>query len=263
MSRRFSWDLALDAAGRTLTRLTGHYQPVASGDVTSAYFCGDNYADYDAESESSYAMLDALFAQFPFAGRALDVGCATGGTVDFLTRRQIDAVGIDFSEWAIEQARTRVGDRVWRADVDREPLPPPVVARAPFDAIVMMSVLEHFGEPRAALERLTGVSRSGTRLFITTTNAASLAHQVFGSDWEGYFDWTHRGVHLVSVTSLRSWLDDLGWRVDRLDTEIVWDRSTDPSHATLRDWWHGDARFRQLLAEKDLGDFLTCVATRI
>jgi hypothetical protein len=33
-------------------------------------------------------------------------------------------------------------------------------------------------------------------------------------------------------------------------------------HETLRDWWVADARFRRLLTERDLGDFVTCVAVR-
>ena len=30
------------------------------------------------------------------------------------------------------------------------------------------------------------------------------------------------------------------------------------TRATLRAWWAADARFRRLLAERDLGDLLTC-----
>jgi hypothetical protein len=43
---------------------------------------------------------------------------------------------------------------------------------------------------------------------------------------------------------------------------VVWDGNADPTHATLREWWASDARFRRLLTERDLGDLITCVATR-
>jgi hypothetical protein len=30
----------------------------------------------------------------------------------------------------------------------------------------------------------------------------------------------------------------------------------------MREWWAADARFRRLVEEKNLGDILTCVATK-
>jgi hypothetical protein len=34
------------------------------------------------------------------------------------------------------------------------------------------------------------------------------------------------------------------------------------SRATLREWWAIDARFRRLLAERELGDIITCAAVK-
>jgi hypothetical protein len=99
-------------------------------------------------------------------------------------------------------------------------------------------------------------------LLINTTNADSLSHMIFGSDWEGYFDWTHLGVGQVSVTTMKQELPRIGWRISQLETEQAWDRSADPTRATLREWWASDARFRRMLSERDLGDIVTCVAVR-
>jgi hypothetical protein len=100
-------------------------------------------------------------------------------------------------------------------------------------------------------------------LLLITSNAGSLTHRIFGRDWEGYFDWTHHGVDQVSPAAMRSQLPDAGWRIRSLHTWHVWDGSGDPTHAALRDWFTADARFRRLLRERDLGDFVTCVAERI
>ena len=108
--------------------------------------------------------------------------------------------------------------------------------------------------------RLTSVCSAGTTLIITTANADSLTHAIFGREWEGYFDWTHLGVDQVGARRLREELSRLGWQVAHLSTHAVWDGSADPVHETLRDWWVADARFRRLLTERDLGDFVTCVA---
>lgn len=40
---------------------------------------------------------------------------------------------------------------------------------------------------------------------------------------------------------------------------VTWD---DPFDPTMREWRNVDPRFRQLLVEKELGDFLLCVATK-
>ena len=127
----------------------------------------------------------------------------------------------------------------------------------------MLSVFEHFLDPFRVLDRLSRLVDRGGRLFLTTTNADGIGRRFFGRDWEGYFDWTHHGVDRVSARSLREGLARCGWQVAQLDTSIVWDRNADPTHATLRDWWAYDARFRRLLAEREIGDLITCVATKV
>ena len=127
----------------------------------------------------------------------------------------------------------------------------------------MLSVLEHFADPFAVLDRLSQLIPRGGRLFLTTTNSDGIGHRLFGPDWEGYFDWTHHGVDRVSARTLRDALQRLGWNIELLETNVVWDGSADPTHATLREWYASDARFRRLLAERDAGDLITCVATKV
>ena len=99
-------------------------------------------------------------------------------------------------------------------------------------------------------------------LLINTTNADSLSHRIFDADWEGYFDWTHHSVDTLTVSTLASMLDASGWDVAQMATSRLWTVDADPRAATLRDWWAADARFRRLLVDRDLGDFVTCVAIK-
>jgi 2-polyprenyl-3-methyl-5-hydroxy-6-metoxy-1,4-benzoquinol methylase len=262
--RRFCWRFELRTDdGLTFTRVTGHYRPVDAESATADYFEGNNYVDYESESASTRAALLDLVAAYPITGTALEIGCATGGVLLDLRSRGIEALGVDFSEWAVAHARARVGDdAVWAADLNRAALPADLAARGPFGALILLSVLEHFADPQAVLTRLDRVATGGTRLFITTTNADSLSHQLFGRDWEGYFDWTHRGIEHVTATSLSQWLTALGWRIEMLQTHMIWSGNIDPLHGTLREWWTVDARFRHLVVQKGLGDLVTCVATR-
>jgi len=146
--------------------------------------------------------------------------------------------------------------------VEQDQFPDDVLQRAPFCTIVLWAVLEHFSDPLSVLERLTPLCSTGCTLLINTTNADSLTHFLFAEQWEGHFDWTHRGVDLITARRVRQWLSTLGWRIQWLTTHLIWDGDADPTRATLRDWWGADSRFRQLLTERELGDLLRVVAVK-
>ncbi len=262
--RRFCWQLDLVGTdGGRRSRLTGHYRPGGGGAVTAAYFSGANYVDHEAESAGDHAQIVELLRRHGARGPVLDVGCATGGLLAALDAAGLPSIGMDVSGWAVSRARERLGPgRAWVCDVEGDPLPAEVKAQSPFGAIVLAAVIEHFRDPFSVLTTLTAVAAPGAVLVITTTNAEGLSHMLFGPQWEGYFDWTHRSVDLLSVRSLREELPRLGWRVSELSTHHLWDAAADPTRATLREWWAVDARFRRLLVERELGDFITCVAVR-
>jgi 2-polyprenyl-3-methyl-5-hydroxy-6-metoxy-1,4-benzoquinol methylase len=264
-ARRLSWSLTLTTAdGCRKRRRTGHYVArVPSHEVAENYYSGEDYVDYEAQSESVHEQVLTLVRTHQIAGPILEIGAATGGTLQRLHEAGLAGVGVDFSRWAVAQAAQRLGpDAVYLADVEREALPQAVVARGPFGALVMASVFEHFSRPYEVLAHLSQHVRPGGHLVILTTNAESLTHRLFGDDWEGYFDWTHRGVDQVSAAMVRRNLPALGWNVRSLRTWHIWDGDADPTKATLREWCDADARFRRLLEERDLGDFLECVAVR-
>jgi hypothetical protein len=112
------------------------------------------------------------------------------------------------------------------------------------------------------LARVAAVAEPGGLLFLTTSNANSLTRWLFGSDWEGLADPTHKSADMITPDRLTHWLDTAGWQVEHLTTHSVWDDNPDPVHATLRDVAAADARFRQLLTQYQRGDFLECVARR-
>lgn len=269
-ARRFCCRLSLaDAAGGTRTRLTSHYRPVTAappGGIDRDYFEGENYVDHEAQSAGEAADILRWLRRHGATGPALEVGCATGNVLLALEQAGIPAFGLDISEWAVERANQRLGrERAWVCDVGAASsggFPPAIQAQAPFRTLVLWSVFEHFQGPFATLERLGRLAAPGATLLLQTTNADSLTHALFGQDWEGYFDWTHLGIDQVSVRSLREGLPRLGWRIEHLHTHLLWTGSADPTHAALRDGYALDARFRRLLAERDLGDLILIVARK-
>jgi 2-polyprenyl-3-methyl-5-hydroxy-6-metoxy-1,4-benzoquinol methylase len=262
---RFCWRFRHGNGADVRERLTSHYRvDRAADDHGESYYCGDNYVDYPEESRGQRRQILELLERFQAQPPLLEVGCATGHLLaDIEEQRGIAGVGIDISEWAVAEATRKLGpNRVWQLDLDRDQLPPPVRGSAPFSTIVMFAVLEHLRDPQAALAALTQLSAPGTLLLLETTNCDSLCHRVFGGDWEGYFDRTHLAVDRVGVRTVPAWLTTLGWTIVDQRTRLIWDRSADPTHATLRDWWDSDARFRRLLDERDLGDLLCCAAVK-
>lgn len=262
--RRFCWKLRLVAPdGHVRERLTGHYVPLDVSAVGREYFEGENYVDHEAQSAADHQEIVRLLRAHGARAPVLEIGCATGGLLAALDAEGLTGVGVDISEWAIARSAERLGPgRTWVCDVEKDELPASITARRPFGTLVLAAVLEHFREPFAVLARLTPLAAPGTVLVISTTNRDSLCQMLFGSEWEGHFDWTHRSVDQISARTLRAELHALGWRIERLTTDLVWDISADPTRATVREWWASDARFRRLLAERELGDIVTCVAVK-
>jgi len=262
--RRFCWKLRLVAPdGRVRERLTGHYVPLDVSAVGREYFEGENYVDHEAQSAADHQEIVRLLRAHGARAPVLEIGCATGGLLAALDAEGLTGVGVDISEWAVARSAERLGPgRTWVCDVEKDELPASIAARRPFGTLVLAAVLEHFREPFAVLARLTPLAAPGTVLVISTTNRDSLCQMLFGSEWEGHFDWTHRSVDQISARTLRAELPALGWRIERLTTDLVWDISADPTRATVREWWASDARFRRLLAERELGDIVTCVAVK-
>jgi SAM-dependent methyltransferase len=262
-ARRFEWRLRLTARCEVRSRRTGHYVARSGAGGDASYYQGEDYVDYELESQAVHDSIVALAREQGASGPVLEIGCATGGTLAALEAAGMRGFGVDLSAWAVDQAAARLGPgRAFVCNVERDPLPEQIAAAAPFGLLVLASVFEHFARPFDVAAALAPLVRPGGLVLIITSNADSLSHRVFGRDWEGYFDWTHLGVDQVTPAALRAKLPEAGWQVRSLRTWHVWDGSSDPTHATLREWFAADARFRRLLEERELGDFITCVAVR-
>jgi 2-polyprenyl-3-methyl-5-hydroxy-6-metoxy-1,4-benzoquinol methylase len=230
--------------------------------IDQRYYYGDDYVHYEAQSGESPIVL-SLMRDCDAGGPVLEIGCATGGVITALRGAGLEALGVDASSWAVGKAVRRLGvDAVALCDVESDPLPPSIVKHEPFGRLLLWAVLEHFRDPFAVVRSLTTFARARSVMLIRTTNADSLSHRILGSNWEGYFDWSHHSVDRITRTTIARELDRAGWSIARIATDHIWSCDADPGSASLRDWWVADARFRRLLVEHHLGDFLTCIAIR-
>ena len=114
------------------------------------------------------ARLKAALPHLPRVGRVLDVGC---GLTD-LPDRIADYVGCDRNAEVLARQRQRFARRdsgdFFEWDIARGEAPPALEARAPFEGILLLAVLEHVLDPAAVLSRLSPLLSPGGRIVATT-----------------------------------------------------------------------------------------------
>ena len=262
--RRFAWKLILDAdMGGRYERLTGHYIAAEGRPVDAGYYQGDDYVNHEEQSQGEHPRVLKLMGDYRAKGPVLEIGCATGGLIEHLDLAGIPAWGVDISEWAVARAKERLGSgRAFVCNAEDNPIPEDVLRHKPFGTLVLWAVFEHFRDPFGTLARLTPLVSPGGIALINTSNAGGFSRMLFGEQWEGHYDWTHHGVDLVTAASLRERLPAIGWEIEELWTDTIWDGNPEPTHASVREWWEADARFRQMIRERELGDLIVCVARR-
>jgi SAM-dependent methyltransferase len=126
------------------------------------YFEGagkSNYCGYAIDSSPFAAHADAIVAlirEYDLTGPVLDVGCAKGYLVYVLRQRGIDAYGVDWSRYAIEEADPDV--RPYLSAAQAHDLP---FVEGHFAVAVSFDVLEHMdlAYARRALAETARVSK--------------------------------------------------------------------------------------------------------
>lgn len=146
-------------------------------------------------------------------GRALDVGCGDGRTVEALAMLGWDAEGVDFDAAAVRRAAAR-GLRVRAGSLEDARYPD-----ASFDAVGMSHVIEHLPDPPATLREVRRVLRPGGQLVLATPNAASLGHRRFGRNWRGLEPPRHLQVY--TAAALRRAAEAAGLAVVSLESRAL------------------------------------------
>jgi 2-polyprenyl-3-methyl-5-hydroxy-6-metoxy-1,4-benzoquinol methylase len=168
------------ACGLARTVLPPDFDPASI--YTEAYFQGghpDGYADYSgsgAELRHEFRRIVGALRHHVDGGRLVEIGCAYGyflheASATFAT------CGVEISDHARMQCAAR------GLDVAREATPEFLAARGPFDAAVMLDVLEHMRDPGDTLDRLHAAMRPGAQLLVTTGDFGSALARAMGRKW--------------------------------------------------------------------------------
>ena len=156
-----------------------------------------------------------LIKRYRNSGKLLEVGCGLGHVLARLEDR-FETYGVDFSDYAIEQARANAPGTtlsVGPAD-DFAALP------GPFDVIAAFHVVEHLADPGAMLEACARVSTRGALLVFATPNPEAPMAKRKGDRWYGIHP-TH-----IALKPPAEWLHltrRAGYRIVKSFGDGLWD----------------------------------------
>lgn len=109
--------------------------------------------------------------------KVLDIGCGTGGCLMPLREAGNEVFGVDVSPAALKLCREK-GFDVMEYDVENDPVDP-LLAKGPFDAVVLADVLEHLMDPIAVLkDKVLPVLKPGGIVVATVPNFVFLRYRL-------------------------------------------------------------------------------------
>lgn len=145
----------------------------------------------------------------PAAGATLlDIGSAYGFLLEAARRRGYRPTGLEPSRHAADHARRTYGAEVVHGDVESAQL-----AAGSFDVVTMVDVIEHLGNPAAAMIQIHRWLRPGGQLLILTPDLDSAMARLLGRYWWGFLD-DH--IFYFSRRTLRLLLEANGFSVRRV-----------------------------------------------
>lgn len=187
----------------------------------AGYFQGDKqrsaYIDYEKESENVRAaarpVLKELFKDLKLRSikqssdskfSLLDIGCANGYLMEEAKQIGFNVYGIDVSDFAVEIAKKRFGNRVKCVSLAKFK-----GGSIRYDAAVMFDVFEHLQNPRENLKRLSGILANNGLLAIRTGDQGSLMAKIFGHRWHFYNPPQH--LFFMKLSHIKFLLEEAGF----------------------------------------------------
>jgi 2-polyprenyl-3-methyl-5-hydroxy-6-metoxy-1,4-benzoquinol methylase len=199
-------------------------------------------------------------------GRLLDVGTSIGLFLSMALERGWTGLGTEFGRRALAYARDELGLNVVDTPIKQ--------LEGEYDAVTVLSVLEHVNEPRSFLREIARLVRRGGAAYFVVPNVDSLACRVL-HERAATFDGRNHLVYF-SPRTLRDMLGREGFevlstrtRISSLDPVLEWlayeepyagaDVSQDP---LARHLLERRSELERLLEELDLGYKLHALAVK-
>jgi 2-polyprenyl-3-methyl-5-hydroxy-6-metoxy-1,4-benzoquinol methylase len=184
------------------------YRTAATNDLWFDVLTSERQQELDRAKFA--AVLDALE---PYRGKLLDVGCSIGLFLHLAAERGWDGTGLELAPRARKHAQ-----EVYALDVRDASLADAGFADRSFDAVTLLSVLEHASDPLTFLRECARVLRPGGALYVIVPNVESLACRVLGAKTRT-FDGRNHLVYFSPAT-LTDALGRVGFEVVETSTHV-------------------------------------------
>ncbi len=175
----------------------------------------------------AYAQWERVFGRFGVAvkgARLLDVGCGTGGFLDYVRSLGVLGAGFDASAAQVQAALARgldvhhsVSPARFRSETAED---------RGFDIVTLWDVFEHLRDPKGFLEELTPLMKPGALLFLSIPNGGALRWK--RAIWEAagrkfsYEPWEH--VFYFRPKSLARYLEAWGFECLEVGSVVAYER---------------------------------------
>jgi len=122
----------------------------------------------------------ALISKFHQTGEILDIGCATGQFLNYMSEHGWKTAGIEPNEKTRERAISEYGLQVF----PEEKLD--FFNKASFDVITMWHVLEHVSDLKGRMEQLKNLLKPQGTIIIAVPNCNAYDAKIYDKFWAGY-----------------------------------------------------------------------------
>lgn len=195
--------------------------PFASSSQYKPFYNERYYKNYGGAAHCYSSILPSIKNWFKFTqkyctgGRLLDVGCALGLFASLAEQAGFEAYGVDFSEYAIAEAKKLLRDNAVCADVEKN-LPFPEMY---FDVVTAWDVLEHLPNPEKFFPNVNRVLKNGGLLLLKTVNHDSVMSRLMPRNWL-YLSRFHPSFW-ITPKDVKKWLAKYGFTIITCETFSV------------------------------------------
>ena len=195
-------------------------------------------------------------------GKLVDVGAYTGVFVEIAAQHGWEAVGVEPSRWAVEQARAR-GLRMIEGTLATSGL-----ADASIDVVTMWDVIEHLTDPLAEVQQAHRLLKPGGLLVVHTMDIDSAFARLMGGRWPWLME---MHVYYFSRRTLAALLAKAEFTVVRVAPQGRYLRlgyfatrigGFNPALGRLLGQVFGTLRLRQTPIPLNFGDLVTAYAIK-
>lgn len=207
------------------------------------YFLGDKklraYANYEEDKNTIQKNMSHYLSRIKklkSKGKILDVGCAMGFFLELAENNGFKATGIDVSEYAVNLAKKKYGDKVVQTSLSKAKFPDKC-----FDVVTMFDLIEHLENPIEDLKKTSSLLKDNGLVVIQTGDTESKWARYSKKNWHFFAPPQH--LFFYSKNNIKTLLQKAGFETVKIEKKGKW--------ITLHYLFH----MLRYMGKESLGDF--------